>query len=44
MFVQQCNQMDEVWVPTKFSRDVLSASGEGGGDDCTGVRKHTQAC
>ena len=26
-FVKQCNRMDEVWVPTEFSKTVLAASG-----------------
>ena len=26
-FVKQCNKMDEVWVPTEFSKKVLEASG-----------------
>jgi hypothetical protein len=26
-FVKYCNRMDEVWVPSDFSRDVLKSSG-----------------
>jgi hypothetical protein len=26
-FVEYCNRMDEVWVPSDFSRDVMIASG-----------------
>ncbi len=26
-FVRLCNRMDEIWVPSKFSYDVLLSSG-----------------
>ena len=29
LFVKQCNKMDEVWVPSQFSVDVLRESGDG---------------
>ena len=29
LFVKQCNKMDEIWVPSQFSVDVLRESGVG---------------